>query len=158
MVKRLDAFIVYLEQSLLMEGLDDITNIIILSDHGMLTITPRNFIDIYAFIDEHSCKTYGTSPVLQVVCDDDKIEKACANLTKAADYLGTFHAYTDNLLLDRWYIRNPDRFGPCSVVAEPGYGFQDMFEIVEWSFDENGVACTILFPLCDFLKTHKVFE
>lgn len=122
MVRRLDAFIVYLEQSLLMEDLEDITDVIILSDHGMLTVTPRNFIDLYAFIDENFCKTYGTSPVLQVVCSDDKIQEAYANLTKAGNYLGTFKAYTDDLLLNRWHVQNSDRFGPivgglefCSV-------------------------------------------
>lgn len=116
MVRRLDAFIIYLEQSLLLEGLDDITDIIILSDHGMLTVTPENFIDLYAIIDEATCKTYGTSPVLQVICPDDKLTEAYTNLSKAGNYLGTFKVYTDNTLLDRWYVRNTDRFGP--IVGE----------------------------------------
>lgn len=172
MVRRLDAFIVYLEQSLLMEDLENITDVIILSDHGMLTVTPRNFIDLYAFIDENFCKTYGTSPVLQVVCSDDKIQEAYANLTKAGNYLGTFKAYTDDLLLNRWHVQNSDRFGPIvgglefcsvfffssfffvalinrsyfkihSVVADPGYGFQDMFDLAAYMFDEYGIQCMI---------------
>ncbi|XP_055315155.1 bis(5'-adenosyl)-triphosphatase enpp4-like [Sitodiplosis mosellana] len=147
MVKRLDAFVVYLEQSLLMEGLDTITDIIILSDHGMLTVTPRNFIDLYAWINANKCKTYGTSPVLQVICSDGKANEACKNLTEGAKTVGnTFNAYTDEQLLDRWFVRNQQRFGPCVVVAEPGYAFQDMFDLAEWFFNESGIKISMNSP------------
>lgn len=144
MVKRLDAFTVYLEQSLMFEGLDAITDVIILSDHGMITVTPQNFIDLYVFIDSNVCKTYGTSPVLQVICSDGKADEACKNLTEGANKIGnTFNAYTDEELPERWFVRNQERFGPCVVVAEPGYAFQDMFDLAEWFFNEDGVQCNI---------------
>lgn len=146
MVKRLDAFVVYLEQSLIMEGLDSITDIIILSDHGMLTVTPQNFIDLYIWIDRTKCKIYGTSPVLQIVCEDDKSSEACYNLTKGAQSVGnTFNAYTDDQLPDRWHVQNWQRFGPCVAVAEPGYAFQDMFDLAEYFYNESGVQCNISF-------------
>lgn len=140
-VRKLDKTIAYLEQMLIVQGFYDKTDVIILSDHGMLTVTPRNFIDLYAFIDSTSCKTYGTSPVLQVICDKGKGAEACQNLTKAAETLRTFDAYTDDQLPERWHVRNTVRFGPCVVVAKPYYAFQDMFELAEWFFDENGVKC-----------------
>lgn len=139
MVKRLDAFIVYLEQSLIMENIQNVTDIIVLSDHGMSTVTPRNFINLYEFIDDIHCTTYGSSPVLQVVCKGDKDTEACQNLTKAANSLGTFKAFTDSQLLDRWHVKSQQRFGPCSVVANPGYAFQDMTNLAKWFFDNNGV-------------------
>lgn len=144
MVKRLDAFIVYLEQSLIMESIQNETDIIVLSDHGMSTVTPRNFINLYKFIDDNLCKTYGSSPVLQVVCKNDKDAEACQNLTNAANSLGTFKAYTDSQLLDRWHVRSKQRFGPCSVVANPGYAFQDMDSLAKWFFDNNGVQSIAL--------------
>lgn len=158
MVKRLDAFIVYLEQSLIMEGIDGETDIIILSDHGMSTVTPRNFIDLYKFIDEGTCKTYGSSPVLQIICKDGKDHEACGNVTKAAKTLGTFKAYTDDELLDRWHVRNQQRFGPCTVVAEPGYAFQDMNGMAKWFLDNSGVQSTRPFTylLAQFLPQNTI--
>lgn len=140
-MRKLDTIIAYLEQSLISQGLSDKTDVIILSDHGMLTVTPRNFIDLFAFIDSNNCKCYGTSPVLQVICENGKDAEACKNLTDAANTLGTFDAYTDDQLPERWHVRNNVRFGPCVVVAKPYYAFQDMFELAEWFFDENGVKC-----------------
>lgn len=146
MVKKLDEFVASLEMSLIIEGIDDITDIIILSDHGMLTVIPQNFIDLYGFIDPKKCKTYGSSPVLQVICSDGLDIEACKNLTEGANLMGnTFKAYNDEQLLDRWFVRNLDRFGPCVVVAEPGYAFQDMFDLADWFFNEDGVQCNILF-------------
>lgn len=146
MVEILDDFVGYLEMSLIIEGLDETTDVIILSDHGMLTVTPQNFIDLYGFIDPNKCECYGSSPVLQVICSDDLEHEACKNLTEGANLIGnTFKAYTDEQLLDRWFVRNLDRFGPCVVVAEPGYAFQDMFELANWFFYENGVQCNLLF-------------
>lgn len=156
MVKRLDAFIVYLEQSLLFEGLAAQTDIIILSDHGMSTVTPRNFIDLYKFIDANACKTYGSSPVLQIICKDGKDSEACVNVTNAAAMLGTFKAYTDDELFDRWHVRSQQRFGPCTVVAEPGYGFQDMNELAKWFLDNNGVQSNHFFHSIHSLLTIEI--
>lgn len=139
MVKRLDAFVVYLEQSLIMEGLDSVTDIIILSDHGMLTVTPQNFIDLYTWIDRTKCKAYGTSPVLQIICEDDRSIEACNNLTKGSQSVGnTFNAFTDDQLPERWSVRNEQRFGPCVAVAEPGYAFQDMYDLADYFYKDGG--------------------
>lgn len=132
-----------MKETLIREGLDSIIDVIILSDHGMMTITPRNFINLYEFIDSKYCQTCGGSPVLQINCTDGKIEEACRNLTIAGKKLGVFNAYTDDELLERWHIRNKQRFGPCTVVAEPGYAFQDMYSFADWFENEYKVQCTI---------------
>lgn len=157
MLKNLDAILVYLEQSILMEGLDPITDIIILSDHGMLTVETKNFIDLYQFIDKSKCKTYGSSPVLQVVCADGKHKEACHNLTiasKSEQMNGKFNAYLNDELYERWHVNNAKRFGPCTVVAEPEYAFQDMFEFAEWFNKERGVPCNFLFQLIKATKNY----
>ncbi|XP_031620783.1 ectonucleotide pyrophosphatase/phosphodiesterase family member 5-like isoform X2 [Contarinia nasturtii] len=120
MVKKLDAIVVYLEQSLIINGLDDNTDIIILSDH-----------------------------VLQVVCADGKYEEACNNLTIASrseHMAGKFNAFINEQLLERWHVKNTKRFGPCTVVAEPEYAFQDMFEFAEWFHLEKGVPISLNAP------------
>lgn len=146
-VKGLDKTIAYLDQAISSQGYAGNTDVVILSDHGMLTVTPRNFIDLYKYIDKDVCKTYGTSPVLQVICQNGKETEACQNLTKAAEELKTFSAYEENEVLERWHVRNSIRFGPCVVVAKPYYAFQDMFELADWFFKEKGVKSmdTIIF-------------
>lgn len=70
MVARLDDLTQYIQKKLIANGLKDRVNVIHLSDHGMLGITPKNFIDITKFIDESNYKIYGSSPVLQI-CPND---------------------------------------------------------------------------------------
>lgn len=138
-LRELDDFIFYLMQRLAFDDLDNRVDIIILSDHGMTTVTPNNFLDLFAYVDENVCSMYGSSPVLQVICSNERHNEACQNLTIAAEKYGNFKAYTNEQLLERWRIRNEQRFGPCSVVAEPGYGFQDMFEYAIWFKDNHDV-------------------
>lgn len=122
------------------ERLDKRTDIIILSDHGMLTLTPKNFIDLYDFVDR-SVKMYGTSPVLQVVArvPTQQLE-VCNELIYAAQSKGNFNAYTMDTLPKRWRVNNPQRFGPCVVVAEPGWAFQDMFDYASWFYEHHNIS------------------
>lgn len=107
------------------------------SDHGMATITPRNFIDLIVYIDKTQCSMYGTSPVLQVNCKTPELTaQACANLTKMAKVMKNFNAYTNSELPPNWRVNNEQRFGPCTVVAELGWGFQDMYDYIKW-FNEK---------------------
>lgn len=70
MIQKLDSLTKYIQQKLTETGLAKRVNVIYLSDHGMSTVTPSNFIDLTAFIGNDTCKFYGTSPVLQVVPND----------------------------------------------------------------------------------------
>lgn len=140
MVRKLDAFIVYLQQRIAFLNLDRRCDIIILSDHGMRTVTPRNFIDLFEYVDKNVCSMYGTSPVLQVICNDGRWDEACKNLTAAAEKLQNFKAYTDEQLPERWRVMNKQRFGPCTVVAEPDYAFQDMYEYALWFHKKHGIT------------------
>lgn len=42
-------------------------NVIHLSDHGMSTVTPPNFIDITQFLPNNSYELAGSSPTLHVI-------------------------------------------------------------------------------------------
>lgn len=70
MLKKLDNYTKYIQERLTATGLEKRVNVIYLSDHGMNTVTPPNFIDLTQFVGNDTCKFYGTSPVLQIVPND----------------------------------------------------------------------------------------
>lgn len=63
MIKKVDDLVGYLDQALTSSGLVQDTDVIIVSDHGMLTVTPQNFIDLDQYLDKQNCKIYQSSPV-----------------------------------------------------------------------------------------------
>lgn len=135
-LRDLDNMMEYLSERLKEVGLLKVTDIIIVSDHGMDTFyyhpeyMEGNIIDLYRVIDRDSVDIYGSSPVLQVVArpGHDQME-LCAQLKEAAGIIGHFNVFTNDELKTKkpyWHINNPQRFGPCTVVAEPGFVFQDI--------------------------------
>lgn len=66
-VAMLDQLCGYIQQKLIELGLDKRVNIVHLSDHGMASVNPPNFIDFRKFLTNGTYTTYGTSPILQVV-------------------------------------------------------------------------------------------
>lgn len=151
MVMRIDTTILYLLQRLRMEHLLYRTNIVIVSDHGMEVCRLRDSIDLYKYVRKDSCEMYGSSPVLQVIPTnlDKKLEaEICKNLTEAADENKNFTVYCGEELPKRWYIQNPDRFGPITVVAKAGHSFQDLYELAEWFREEYHFNCKFRYAFC----------
>lgn len=70
MVSKLDNLTQYIQDKLIQNGLDKTVNVIHLSDHGMNSVTPPNFINLMDFVAEDSCKMFGSSPVVQIVPND----------------------------------------------------------------------------------------
>lgn len=66
----LDKLSAYIQQKLIDLNLDKRVNVVHLSDHGMSSVSPPNFIDLRPFIENGTYSTYGTSPVLQIVPKD----------------------------------------------------------------------------------------
>lgn len=155
-LRQLDDFIFEIVQRLAFEDLDNQVDVIISSDHGMMTVTPTNFLDLFAYVDDDDCSMYGSSPVLQVVCKSGRHNEACHNLTIAAEKYGNFKAYINDELPERWRVKNEQRFGPCVVVAEPGYAFQDMFEYATWFKDNHDVERE--FNLKTFIFSFSMFN
>lgn len=126
----------YLSKRLAEVGLLKVTDIVIVSDHGMDTFyyhpeyMEGDIIDLYRMIGRDSCDMYGSSPVLQAITRPGFNQtELCAILKLAAAINGHFNVYTNDDLQTKkpyWHINNPQRFGPCTVVAEPGFVFQDI--------------------------------
>lgn len=70
MVAKLDMITGRIQKKLIESGLDQRVNVIHLSDHGMNSVIPPNFINLYEFVANTSCEMYGSSPVLQIVPTD----------------------------------------------------------------------------------------
>lgn len=57
-----------------------------------------------------------------------KFNITLGKLKKAAAQNGHFNAYSNDELPERWHVRNAERMGPITVVAEEKYAFQDMYD------------------------------
>lgn len=125
----------YFSERLAQEDLANNTDIIIISDHGMDTFyfnderIDASIIDLNRVVSAESCNMYGSSPVLQVIAENGFNQtEICEKLKNASLQNGHYNVYTnDELSATNWNIRNENRFGPCTVVADPGYVFQDMW-------------------------------
>lgn len=125
----------YLSEQLKKQGLSNDTDIIILSDHGMDSFYfndesfDESIIDLYRVVDKDSCDMYGSSPVLQVIARETHNQsEICLKLKAGAAQNGHYSVYTNDELEmhETWHIVNTQRVGPCTVVADPGFVFQDM--------------------------------
>uniref|UniRef100_A0A182Q0V7 Ectonucleotide pyrophosphatase/phosphodiesterase n=1 Tax=Anopheles farauti TaxID=69004 RepID=A0A182Q0V7_9DIPT len=108
-------------------------NVVHLSDHGMETLTPAHFINLTAQVSpDVRYDAYGTTPVLQIVPKvKQQTSELYRQLKRAADTDGRFDVYMLENLPARWRYNNTRRTGPITVVAQLGYGFDDMWQTVE---------------------------
>lgn len=139
-----DNMVKYLSEQLQEAELSNSTDIILLSDHGMDTFyfnkesVDESIIDLNRIVSNNSCKMYGSSPVLQVIANDGYNQmEICNKLKDGAAQNGNYEVYTDDELVQSWHIQNSHRFGPCTVVARPGYVFQDMWYMLRKYTDFN---------------------
>lgn len=134
-----DNMVKYMSEQLEMANLLNSTDIILLSDHGMDTFyfnkesVDESIIQLHRVVSEDSVKMYGSSPVLQVIANVGYNQtEICNKLKIGAAENGNYNVYTDDELDENnWHIRNTNRFGPCTVVADPGYVFQDMWYMLK---------------------------
>lgn len=126
----MDNLVEYLIHQLQQEGLSHNTDVIIMSDHGMETVSanPNRIIDLNEFVSNSSYKMYGDSAVMQIIANDGyNINDICAAFKDGSRKNKHFNAYLNVDLLDYWHIRNDQFFGPCTVVADPGYAFSNIW-------------------------------
>lgn len=70
LVSQLDDLTKYIQQKLVENNLDQRVNVIHVSDHGMSSVSPPNFINLTNFVRNETVSYYGSSPVLQIVPRD----------------------------------------------------------------------------------------
>ncbi|XP_055586218.1 bis(5'-adenosyl)-triphosphatase ENPP4-like [Uranotaenia lowii] len=124
----------YLNDRIRQFGLENRVNVIHISDHGMDSLMPKNFINLTNYVPtDMKYDTYGSTPVLQIV---PKVKQQTADLFRAlkngSEQSGKFDVYTFENLPPRWHFNNAARTGPITAVAKLGYGFDDMWKTVEY--------------------------
>lgn len=67
MIAKLDNLTKYIQEQLIAHDLDRRINVIHLSDHGMSSVVPSNFIDLRQFTADGAFNWFGSSPILQIV-------------------------------------------------------------------------------------------
>lgn len=136
----------YLSKQLEAANLSDVTDIIIVSDHGMDSFRyyPEYFdgsdiIDLYRVVGKDSCDMYGESPVLQIIARPGYNQtELCDKLKRTAEFNGNYKVYTnDEIKIQKphWHVDNEQRFGPCTAFANPGHVFQDIRDHLRKSHD-----------------------
>lgn len=55
-----------------------------------------------------------------------------AKLTQAANQNGHFKVYNQKNIPARWHVNNTRLLGPILVVADSGYGFQDLMRSAKY--------------------------
>ncbi|XP_058063200.1 ectonucleotide pyrophosphatase/phosphodiesterase family member 5-like [Anopheles bellator] len=135
LVVKLNDFTRLLHTQIAEQRLEDRVNVVHLSDHGMDTVMPKNFINLTAFVPaELKYDAYGNTPVLQIV---PKVKQQTADLYRALKNAadaepGRFEVYTVENLPLRWRYNSSQRTGPITAVAQLGYGFDDMWDTVAY--------------------------
>ncbi|KAK7601417.1 hypothetical protein V9T40_008858 [Parthenolecanium corni] len=124
-LKRVDVTIEYFLRQLSKHDLMEKTNLIILSDHGMVDIDYDKMIDLRKILDPGSYTMCGGSPVLQLQLTQGLEEEAYRNLTNARDQLKTFEVYKKNEIPKRWNYMGTNRVTDLLLVAKLPYAFND---------------------------------
>jgi ectonucleotide pyrophosphatase/phosphodiesterase family member 5 len=123
----------YIHKKIYEYNLEEKINVIHLSDHGMDELELRNVIDMTKIIDEKKVNFYGSTPVLQIVPNDlSETEVLYQKILSDANKRKNYKVYLNKDLPKRWNFANDIRSGPITVVADIGYGFQDMFKSADY--------------------------
>lgn len=138
-VATLDSLTKYIQEQLVAHKLENRTNVIHLSDHGMAGVPTARFINLTDYLEKDSCSMYGTSPVLQIVPVEGKLEYVYETLKNASKSNGNFEVYKTEDLPKRWHATNPQRFGPIIAVAKMNYAFQDLWKFAKDDGTSYGV-------------------
>ncbi|XP_069680356.1 ectonucleotide pyrophosphatase/phosphodiesterase family member 5-like [Periplaneta americana] len=130
-IQKVDNITTYLRQSLVSKGLLYKVNVVLLSDHGMATVTPQRIFNLTHYINKAFFQIVDTSPVLQIRPTKGK-ESVVYNALKTASQTANFSVYQSSELPARWHYAQSARTPPILAVADIGYAFQDL---IEWYQD-----------------------
>lgn len=133
-VSDLDKVTKYIQEQLVAHKLENRTNVIHLSDHGMAGVPWPKMINLTAYLEPDTYKMYGSSPVFQVVPIEGKVDYVYETLKNASKSNGHFDVYKTEDLPARWHASNEQRFGPIVVLGKMNYAFQDL---MTWAKDDG---------------------
>ncbi|XP_021925449.1 ectonucleotide pyrophosphatase/phosphodiesterase family member 5-like [Zootermopsis nevadensis] len=126
-IQKVDNIATYVRQRLTNKNLLDKVNVVLLSDHGMATVTPQRIFNLSQYVDKAFFQIVDSSPVLQIRPSKGK-QTIVYNTLKTASRTANFSIYQSNELPQRWHYGQSPRTPPLLAVADTGYAFQDLIE------------------------------
>ncbi|XP_017786314.1 PREDICTED: bis(5'-adenosyl)-triphosphatase enpp4-like [Nicrophorus vespilloides] len=127
-IQKLDNITQYLDEQIKANKLKDVVNVVHLSDHGMTTVKTPNLIDITKNLKPNTYEITGGTPCLHIIPNAENLEEAYTNLKKASKDNGHFNVYKKKDLPQKWHFKENRRTPPIFLLADEGYGFQDLLE------------------------------
>jgi len=127
-IVRADVTVKYILDQIKDSKLEDVINLIVLSDHGMDTVTYDGIIFLDKYVTNTSHKIIITGANAFVRPHPGKFNEVYMNLTKGATASGKFNVYKQDELLDRWHMKNTSRMkGLIYLLAKRSNGFWDEY-------------------------------
>lgn len=135
-IQKVDNITTYLHDRLSNKNLIDKVNVVLLSDHGMATVTPHRIFNLTQYVNKAFFQIVDSSPVLQIHPSKGK-ETVVYNALKTASQAANFSIYRSSELPQRWHYGHSPRTPPLLAVADIGYAFQDLIEWYEEWFQQK---------------------
>jgi predicted AlkP superfamily pyrophosphatase or phosphodiesterase len=118
-VKRADDLVGYLMERLEQTSLNDITNTMIVSDHGMAAVSRDKIVVLDDIIDPEDLDMIAFSPVIMAdVKDDNKLDEIYRALKENEEH---YKVYLKDEIPERYHLKNHNRIPELTIIADIGY-------------------------------------
>jgi ectonucleotide pyrophosphatase/phosphodiesterase family protein 5 len=142
LIQKLDNITFYLEQQLERNHLSDKVHVIHLSDHGMINVKPPNFINVTQYLTPGTYIYAGSTPVLQFYSNGGSESDIYEKLKNGSIENGHFKVFKKDDYPSRWHYKNNLRSPPILVLANMGYGLDDLIIAAAKIAEENRFTLT----------------
>ncbi|XP_071440349.1 bis(5'-adenosyl)-triphosphatase enpp4-like isoform X2 [Hetaerina americana] len=130
-VRKVDETLAYICDKIVAKNLSKVINMIVLSDHGMQTVTPSRIIDLTTTVNTSLYTMPNSSPAVHIHplegFEEEVFQQLLARAVKEP-----FTVYRKEDLPERWHISHSRRTPPIIAVADDGYVFQDFYEKMDY--------------------------
>tara|TARA_R110000868_G_scaffold259361_5_gene517339 strand:- start:104122 stop:105339 length:1218 start_codon:yes stop_codon:yes gene_type:complete len=117
-IKEADDLVGYLISKLVEKKLIDRTNIIIVSDHGMMNVSKERLVVLDDYINTEHIEIIEGSPSLMMNVQEGKLEEVYSSLKKNETH---FTVFKKDDIPERFHIKNNHRTPDLLLVTELGY-------------------------------------
>lgn len=122
-IAKTDNMMTLLIEGLLQRNLTEIVNLVVVSDHGMATMSVHRMVQLDDLVDMDLIDHIDGWPLrgLRLKNPDRDLQKMYAQLSEAAQKAGTFDVYTLENMPARYHFSNNRRIAPLWIVPKTGW-------------------------------------
>jgi predicted AlkP superfamily pyrophosphatase or phosphodiesterase len=131
----LDSLIGKLFNGLREINLYDSTNIIVVSDHGMIDISNERIINVDEILNEHKPKLIDYGPVMYVLPEENEIENIYKKLKSAENH---FKVYKRNEIPEYFHFSKNPCISDIVLIAEPGWSLMTSKDVSRYGNMNSG--------------------